>query len=52
MILDLYKNLPTGDKLPPNVVQAFRSLWQDGGVQECYRRALEYKGQQLNDSAP
>ncbi len=49
MIFDLYKNLPTGTKLPPNVVEAFFSLWQDGGVKECYRRAFEY---QLNDSAP
>lgn len=49
MIFDLYKNLPTGTKLPPNAVEAFTLLWEDGGVRECLRRNYEY---QLNDSAP
>ena len=49
VVLDLYKNLPTGSKLPLNVKEALTLLWEDNGVKECYRRALEY---QLNDSAP
>ena len=52
MILDLYKKLPIGDILPSDAVRAFICLWEDGGVQDCYKRALEYRGQQLNDSAP
>lgn len=35
--------------LPPEAATAFSSLWADGGIQECFRRAYEY---QLNDSAP
>lgn len=49
MIYDQYKDLPTGAKLPPNVIEAFKVLWEDGGVVECYRRSMDY---QLNDSAP
>ena len=49
MIQDLYKNLPTGTKLAPNIVDAFAALWNDEGVKTCFRRAFEY---QLNDSAP
>lgn len=50
IIQDFYKSLPSGTKLPPNVVSAFLSLWnEDAGVQECFKRAFEY---QLNDSAP
>lgn len=45
-------NITTGlskSSLPPEIVEAFRSLWEDAGVRECFRRAYEY---QLNDSAP
>lgn len=49
VIQDLYKNLPTGTKLAPNIVEAFIALWNDEGVKTCFRRAFEY---QLNDSAP
>lgn len=37
-----------GDSLPPEVGNAIRTLWNDRGVQECFRRSREY---QLNDSA-
>jgi len=36
------------DKLTPEVAEAIKALWVDGGVQECYSRNSEY---QLNDSA-
>ena len=35
--------------LPQEVINAFQSLWEDEGFQECFGRAYEY---QLNDSAP
>eukprot|EP00047_Mylnosiga_fluctuans_P002040 m.222911 g.222911 ORF g.222911 m.222911 type:complete len:360 (+) comp10848_c0_seq1:35-1114(+) len=34
--------------LTPELASAIKALWQDGGVQECFRRSNEY---QLNDSA-
>ncbi|KAK2801981.1 Guanine nucleotide-binding protein subunit alpha [Emmonsiellopsis sp. PD_5] len=37
-----------GDCLPPEVGTAIEALWNDAGVQECFRRSREY---QLNDSA-
>jgi guanine nucleotide-binding protein G(i) subunit alpha len=37
-----------GDSLPAEVGAAIKALWQDAGVQECFRRSREY---QLNDSA-
>lgn len=37
-----------GDTLPDQVGLAIQKLWQDEGVQECFRRSREY---QLNDSA-
>ena len=37
-----------GDILPPEVRVAIKTLWEDAGVQECFRRSREY---QLNDSA-
>lgn len=37
-----------GDSLPAEVGNAIRALWQDQGVQECFKRSREY---QLNDSA-
>lgn len=37
-----------GDCLPADVGGAIESLWNDAGVQECFRRSREY---QLNDSA-
>merc|ERR1711939_922458 len=37
-----------GDSLPTEVGAAIKALWQDVGVQECFRRSREY---QLNDSA-
>ncbi|OAL17721.1 hypothetical protein AYO22_11377 [Fonsecaea multimorphosa] len=37
-----------GDSLPPEVGAAIKALWQDAGVQECFKRSREY---QLNDSA-
>ncbi|RMZ85917.1 hypothetical protein DV736_g6529, partial [Chaetothyriales sp. CBS 134916] len=37
-----------GDSLPADVGAAIKALWQDAGVQECFRRSREY---QLNDSA-
>lgn len=42
-------SLPSFTSLPPGIADAFRQLWEDQGVQECFRRAFEY---QLNDSAP
>ncbi|KAK9473671.1 guanine nucleotide binding protein, alpha subunit [Dipodascopsis tothii] len=46
----IYKqpNQIEGDALSPDVGTAIRLLWQDAGVQECFRRSREY---QLNDSA-
>ena len=49
VVQDLYENLPTGTKLPANVIQAFIELWQDEGIGACFKRSFEY---QLNDSAP
>lgn len=37
-----------GDSLPADVGGAIEALWNDAGVQECFRRSREY---QLNDSA-
>lgn len=37
-----------GDSLPPEVGAAIEALWQDKGVQDCFKRSREY---QLNDSA-
>ncbi|EEQ88818.1 Glucoamylase 1 precursor (Glucan 1,4-alpha-glucosidase) (1,4-alpha-D-glucan glucohydrolase) [Blastomyces dermatitidis] len=37
-----------GDSLPADVGNAIDALWNDAGVQECFRRSREY---QLNDSA-
>ncbi|PGH10008.1 guanine nucleotide-binding protein subunit alpha [Blastomyces parvus] len=37
-----------GDSLPGDVGNAIDALWNDAGVQECFRRSREY---QLNDSA-
>ncbi|KLJ07238.1 guanine nucleotide-binding protein subunit alpha [Blastomyces silverae] len=37
-----------GDSLPVDVGNAIEALWNDAGVQECFRRSREY---QLNDSA-
>jgi len=37
-----------GDSLPPDVGPAIEALWNDAGVQECFKRSREY---QLNDSA-
>jgi guanine nucleotide-binding protein subunit alpha len=37
-----------GETLPPDVGNAIRTLWQDRGVRECFRRSREF---QLNDSA-
>ena len=37
-----------GDSMPPEVGSAIKALWQDVGVQECFKRSREY---QLNDSA-
>ena len=41
--------IPQGNCLPGELVIAVKELWDDGGVQECLKRAYEY---QLNDSAP
>lgn len=48
-IQSLSMSIPNYSTLPPEVIEAFQSLWQDEGVKECFRRAYEY---QLNDSAP
>ncbi|ORX81955.1 guanine nucleotide-binding protein subunit alpha [Basidiobolus meristosporus CBS 931.73] len=37
-----------GEVLPENIGQAVKSLWQDEGVIECFKRSREF---QLNDSA-
>ena len=49
VIQSLTTSIPNYSTLPPEVTEAFWSLWQDDGVKECFRRAYEY---QLNDSAP
>ncbi|KAJ2451213.1 guanine nucleotide-binding protein subunit alpha [Coemansia sp. RSA 2336] len=36
------------DNLPADVAAAVRTLWEDGGVRECFNRSNEF---QLNDSA-
>eukprot|EP00053_Salpingoeca_punica_P005291 m.53519 g.53519 ORF g.53519 m.53519 type:complete len:356 (-) comp13174_c0_seq1:429-1496(-) len=43
-----YAGLTAGSGLAPELSAAIGALWQDGGVQECFRRSNEY---QLNDSA-
>ena len=48
-IQSLSTSLSQYQSLPPEMVDAFRSLWEDAGVRECFKRAYEY---QLNDSAP
>ncbi len=35
--------------LPGSIKEAVQVVWNDQGVQACFKRALEY---QLNDSAP
>ena len=37
-----------GESLPTAVGNAIKTLWEDRGVQECFKRSREY---QLNDSA-
>jgi len=37
-----------GSILPAEVRVAIKTLWEDAGVQECFKRSREY---QLNDSA-
>lgn len=48
-ILNLSTSLSSFQSLPPEMAEAFKSLWSDGGVRECFKRAYEF---QLNDSAP
>ena len=48
-IKSLYTSNTSLSTLPQEAVVAFKSLWADGGFQECFRRGYEY---QLNDSAP
>eukprot|EP00051_Salpingoeca_urceolata_P010532 m.128841 g.128841 ORF g.128841 m.128841 type:complete len:354 (+) comp16748_c2_seq1:223-1284(+) len=43
-----YIELGAQGGLPADLAAAIKALWQDSGVQECFRRANEY---QLNDSA-
>ena len=38
-----------GMMIPPEIGKKIRSLWRDGGFQECLKHAVEY---QLSDSAP
>jgi GTPase SAR1 family protein len=49
VIINVITSIPTFDKLPSEVVDAFQSVWNDQGVKDCFGRAYEY---QLNDSAP
>lgn len=49
VILGLSTSLNSYETFPPEVTSAFSVLLQDGGVQQCFKRAYEY---QLNDSAP
>jgi len=37
-----------GDVMPNDLAEAIQKLWQDSGVQTCFKRSREY---QLNDSA-
>jgi guanine nucleotide-binding protein G(i) subunit alpha len=37
-----------GDILPPDIGLAIKTLWEDAGVRECFKRSREY---QLNASA-
>ena len=48
-INSLYTSTTSLSTLSQEAVNAFESLWTDGGFQECFRRGYEY---QLNDSAP
>lgn len=41
--------LESGAVIPPEIGEAVKSLWHDGGFQECFKRAYDY---QLSDSAP
>jgi hypothetical protein len=36
-------------QMPTELSTCMKQLWEDSGVQECFRRSREY---QLNDSAP
>ena len=49
MILELSNSSMPATHFPPEVIDAFTSVWGDEGVQQCFKRAFEY---QLNDSAP
>ena len=49
VIMSLSTSLSSYELFPPEVTNAFTSLWSDAGVLECFSRAYEY---QLNDSAP
>lgn len=41
--------LESGALIPSEIGEAVKSLWRDGGFQECFKRAYDY---QLSDSAP
>jgi hypothetical protein len=49
LIVDMVANNVTYDELSMEVIDAFKSLWEDGGVRECYRRCDEYG---LNNNFP
>ncbi|XP_065898368.1 guanine nucleotide-binding protein G(o) subunit alpha-like [Dysidea avara] len=48
-ILSCPTPLEPGNLIPAGVGDSLKMIWNDGGFQECYKRAYEY---QLNDSAP
>ncbi|KAJ2708423.1 guanine nucleotide-binding protein subunit alpha, partial [Coemansia sp. Cherry 401B] len=48
---DVIMSMPNqieADRLPTDVAAAVRTLWEDNGVRECFKRSNEF---QLNDSA-
>ena len=48
MVLDKINRMADTEPFEPELLQAMKRLWADGGVQQSFKRANEY---QLNDSA-
>ena len=48
MVLDKISRMADTEPFEPELLEAMKRLWADGGVQSCFNRSNEY---QLNDSA-
>lgn len=48
LVFDIISKMEDTEPFSPELLQALKNLWHDGGVQQAFARANEY---QLNDSA-